>query len=137
MASLIQPKRLIGDKRDKGTFQLFTQSTDTNKTYATGLSGVYDIKITDIKVLHAGVQTNEYAVQIISDTLRLSLGNVNDNIKFYHRVGANEFSSPINLYQLNINNHVSCSFLQLGTLGTDINTGGAYNVVITFEYEKL
>jgi hypothetical protein len=136
MASLIQPKKLISMK-DKGTFQLFTQSTDSVKTYATGLSGVYDIRITDIKLIHAGGGNTEYAVQIISDTLRLSLGNVNDNIKFFHRNGANEIPNPIKLYQLNINNHVSCSFLQLGSVGTDINTGGDYNVVITFEYEKL
>jgi hypothetical protein len=136
MASLIQPKKVISMK-DKGTFQLFTQSTDTNKTYATGLSGVYDIKITDIKLIHAGGGSTEYAVQIISDTLRLSLGNVNDNVKFFHRNGTSEVPNPIKLYQLNINNYVSCSFLQLGSVGTDINTGGAYNVVITFEYEKL
>ena len=136
MASLIQPKKVISMK-DKGTFQLFTQSTDANKIYATGLSGVYDIRITDIKLVHAGGGSTEYAVQIISDTLRLSLGNENDNIKFFHRNGAVEVPNPIKLYQLNINNYVSCSFLQLGSVGTDVNTGGAYNVVITFEYEKL
>lgn len=135
MASLIQPKKLISMK-DKGTFQLFTQSTDSVKTYATGLSGVYDIRITDIKVIHSTGNV-EYAVQIVSDTLRLSLGNLNDNIKFFHRNGASEISYPINLYQLNINNYVSCSFLQLGSVGSDINTGGNYNIVITFEYEKL
>jgi hypothetical protein len=136
MASLIQPKKVVSMK-DKGTFQLFTQSTDANKTYATGLSGVYDVKITDIKMVHAGGNNNEYAIQIISDTLRLSLGNVNDNVKFIHRNSASDVINPIKLYQLNINNYVSCSFLQLGSVGNDVNTGGDYTVVITFEYEKL
>lgn len=136
MASLIQPKKLIS-MRDKGTFQLFTQSTDAVKTYPTGLSGVYDLKITDINLIHAGVSTNEYPFQIVSDTLRLSSGNLNNNIKVFFRPGANEVPAPIKLYQVNINNNMSCSFLRLGTIGTDINTGGNYNVVITFEYEKL
>ena len=136
MSSLITPKKTISMK-DKGTFQLFTQSTDTNKRYATGLSGVYDIKITDIKLIHNGGVGNEYAFQIISDTFRISLGNVNDNIKVVHRNGANEVPYPIKLYQLNINNYVSCEFQQLGSVGNNINVGGNYNVVITFEYEKL
>lgn len=136
MASLILPKKTISMK-DKGTFQLFTQSTDVSKIYPTGLSGVYNIKITDIKLIHAGAGANDYAVQIISDTLRLSLGNGNDNIKFVHSNGGVEMPNPIKLYQLNINNYVSCEFLQLGSVGSDINTGGNYNIIITFEYEKL
>ena len=136
MSSLITPKKTISMK-DKGTFQLFTQSTDTSKIYPTGLSGVYDIKITDIKLIHTGGGANEYAFQIISDTFRISLGNVNDNIKIIHRNGAPSIPNPIKLYQLNINNYVSCEFQRLGSVGTDINVGGNYNVLITFEYEKL
>jgi hypothetical protein len=135
MASLIDPKRLIGDKRDKGVFQLFCQSTDTVRTYPTGLAGTYNLKLLDIKLVHAGMANTSFAFQIISDTLRSSFGNVNDNLKFVHQDSAS-IPNPIPLNQVSINNHIAVDFATLGAVGGDI-TSVAYTIVLTFEYEKL
>jgi len=135
MSSLLEHKRLIGDKRDKGVFQLFCQSTDTVRTYATGLSGTFNIKLLDIKFVHSGMTNTSFAFQIISDTLRSSFGNVNDNLKFVHGDTVS-ISNPIPLHQVSINNYIAVDFARLGAVGGDI-TAVAYTIVLTFEYEKL
>ena len=130
-------KPLIGgEKREKGILQIFFSSTDSPKVYSTGLGGTYDLTIQDIKVISAGPATDEYAVQIISDTLRLDRGNTNDNVKFVHRNGCPEIPSPIKLRQADVKNFLSLSFLQSGSVGEDINAA-AYNVLLTIAYEKL
>jgi hypothetical protein len=136
MASLIQPKRLIGDKRDKGVFQLFCQSTDTNRVYPTGLSGTFNLELLDIKLNHAGVAATVFAFQIISDTLRNSFGNVNDNLKFVASNDLTSIPNPIPLHQVSINNHIAVDFARLGVTGGDI-TATTYDIVLTFKYEKL
>jgi hypothetical protein len=41
-------KPLIGTKKDVGNFQIFFQSTDTNKQYSTALNGTYNLKLIDL-----------------------------------------------------------------------------------------
>jgi hypothetical protein len=135
-------KPLIGgEKRDSGVLQIFTQSTDSPKIYSTGLGGTYDLTLTDIILIHSGDLGKEYALQIISDTLRLDRGNGNDNIKFISKdYGANNLSFPIKLRQAELRNWVSVSFQQIGTVGLDINDPNDatdYNVILTIAYEKL
>jgi hypothetical protein len=131
------PKPLIGgEKRDSGILQIFTQSTDSPKIYSTGLGGTYDLTLQDIKVIHAGATAEEYAVQIISDTLRLDRGNGNDNVKFIHRNGAPEIQQSIKLRQADVKNWVSIDYQQLGSVGDNINDN-SYNVLLTIAYEKL
>lgn len=130
-------KPLIGgNSREKGILQIFFQSTDSPKVYSTGLGGTYDLTLQDIKVVSAAVAGDEYAVQIISDTLRLDRGNTNDNVKFVHRNGSPEIPSPIKLRQADVKNVLSLDFLRLGTLQDDINAQ-AFNVLLTIAYEKL
>jgi len=130
-------KPLIGgEKREKGILQIFYQSTDSPKVYSTGLGGTYDLTLQDIKVVSAAAAGDEYAIQIISDTLRLDKANLNDNIKFVSRGGANEIPSPIKLRQADVKNFVSLDFLRLGSVQDDINAQ-AFNVILTISYEKL
>ena len=130
-------KPLIGgEKRDSGILQIFTQSTDSPKIYSTGLGGTYDLTLQDIKVISAAATAEEYAVQIISDTLRLDRGNGNDNIKFIHRNGASELPYPIKLRQADVKNWVSIDYQRLGSVQDNINDN-SYNVLLTIAYEKL
>jgi hypothetical protein len=139
MATLIERNNLIGGSRkrdERGTLQLFCQSADTVKVYSTGLSGTYNLKLINSVLIHSGVATLEFAFQIISDTFRLAYGNTNNNIKLVHERETGMIPTPIPLYQVDIKNHVAVDFQQLGSVGTDINTV-TYNIVLTFEYEKL
>jgi len=139
MATLIERNNLIGGSRkrdDRGTLQLFCQSADTVKVYSTGLSGTYNLKLIDVELIHSGLATAEFAFQIISDTFRLAYGNTNNNIKLVHDLHSSMIPNPIPLYQVDIKNHVAVQFLRLGAVGTDINTV-TYNIILTFEYEKL
>jgi hypothetical protein len=130
-------KPLIGgEKREEGILQIWFQSTDTVKRYSTGLGGYYDLTLLDIKVISASASAEEYAVQIISDTLRLDRGNLNDNIKFVHRNGAPELPNPIKLRQADVKNWIDVDFQQIGSVQDNIN-GSAYNVLLTIGYEKL
>lgn len=130
-------KPLIGgERRDKGILQLWFQSTDTVKQYSTGLGGTFDLTLLDIKVISSAATAEEYAVQIISDTLRLDRGNLNDNIKFIHRNGAPELPNPIKLRQADIKNWINLDFQRLGSVQDNIN-GNDYNVLLTIAYEKL
>lgn len=130
-------KPLIGgEKREKGILQIFFQSTDSPKVYSTGLGGTYDLTLLDIKVISAAAAGDEYAVQIISDTLRLDRGTTNDNVKFVHRNGCPEIPSPIKLRQAEVKNMLSLDFIRLGTVQDDINAQ-AFDVLITIAYEKL
>ena len=130
-------KPLIGgERKEHGILQIFTQSTDSPKIYSTGLGGTYDLTLQDIKVVSAGVAGEEYAVQIISDTLRLDRGNGNDNIKFIHRNGAPEIQQSIKLRQADVKNWISIEYERIGSVQDNINAA-AYNVLLTIAYEKL
>jgi hypothetical protein len=131
------PKQLIGgERRDKGVLQIFFQSTDSPHLYSTGLQGVYNMKLTDFKLIPS--VSASYAIQMLSDTFRVDRGNINDNFKISYRTGTNEVPNPVYFYQMNMNNFVSIDFIQLGTIGADINgVGSTYNAILTFEYEKL
>ena len=139
MATLIERNNLIGGSRkrdERGTLQLFCQSADTVKVYSTGLSGTYNLKLINAELIHSGPNSSEFAFQIISDTFRLAYGNTNNNIKLMHDRASSSVPNPIPLYQVDIKNHVAVDFLRLGAVGTDINTV-TYNIILTFEYEKL
>ncbi len=130
-------------KYDTGTLQIFAQSTDTVKVYSTSLNGEYDLILTDIKLLTDGVAGDEYACQIVSDTLRTDKGTAlsgsafqNDLIKLFHRNGTPEMTSPLLLRNQVIRNWMSISLQQVGVLGIDINTV-AHNLLLTFEYKRL
>jgi hypothetical protein len=145
--NITKPKQLIGgERRDKGVLQIFFQNSDPEppgqgSKYSTSLNGTYDITILDIKVISAAASGSEFAVQIISDTFKLERGaggsaGANDNVKFFHRNGSNEIPNPIKLRQAEVRNWIELSFLQVGSIGTDINSA-AYNILLTIEYEKL
>ena len=135
------PKQLIGgERRDKGVLQIFYQSTDPEPAgqgskYSIGLNGMYDMKLLDLKII-AGTIGAGLAVQMISDTFKIDRGNQNDQFKFIYKGGVPEIPSPIQFRQVQINNWVELSFIQLGLIGTNINTQ-PYNILMTFEYEKL
>ena len=146
---LSYPKQLIGgERRDKGLLQIFFQSTDTQPAnqgakFSTGLNGVYDLRLMDIKVISSAAAGSEFAVQLVSDTLKLDRGSAlassqyfNDTVKFVHWNGAPEIPSPILLRQMEIKNWIDMEFIQLGTIGADINSAN-YNVLLTIEYERL
>ena len=144
--NITKPKQLIGgERRDKGVLQIFCQSTDAIKQYSTGLHGTYELTLTDIMLLHSGELGKEYPLQIISDTLYIDRGNLNTNIKFISKdYGANILQYPIKLRQAELRNFVDIAFIQLGTLGLDINNippfpdpPTDYNVILTMEYERL
>lgn len=131
-------KKLISNNGgDEGLLQLFCQSTDVNKVYSTGLGGTYELRIVNISVISNAVPGKEFSIEIISDTFRLDRGNGNENIKFIYRdYGASELTYPIKLRQAELRNFVSVSFLQLGTVGLDINASN-YNIILTVEYKRL
>jgi hypothetical protein len=63
-------------------------------------------------------------------------GNTNTNFKFIHRNGCPEVPNPVLFRQAEVRNHVSLDFQRIGSIQDDIN-GGAYNILLTIEYEKL
>jgi len=129
------PKQLIGgDRRDKGTIQIFTQSTDNPKIYSTGLNGVYDMKLIDIKLICA--LASGFSIQMISDTFRINHGNTNNNFRYIFRSGTSELTTDMVFKQVQVNDKVSISFSRNGSIGNDINLNN-YNTILTFEYEKL
>jgi len=125
-----------GESREKGVLQIWTQSTDSPKQYSTGLGGTYDLTLLDIKVVSSAAAGEEYAIEIISDRLRLDRGNLNDNVKFVHRNGCPELPNPIKLRQMDINNWISIEYQQLGSVQDNINAN-TYNILLTIEYQKL
>lgn len=129
-------KALIGTKKDCGNLQVFYQSTDTVKQYQTTLNGEYNLKLVDLKVISAAAAGTVFSVQIISNTLKCDRGNTNDNYKFVYRDGCNELPSPIMFYDIPVRGWFDLDFLQLGAIGTNINAS-AYNILLTFEYERL
>lgn len=140
-SQLSYPKQLIGgERRDKGVLQIFFQSTDTlayqGARYATGLNGTYDLTLLDLKVISAAATAEEYAVEMLSDTLRIEKGNTNDNFKFVHRNGCPEVPNPIKFRQATVNNWITLDFQQFGSVQDNIDSN-AYNVLLTIEYEKL
>lgn len=135
--NISNPKQLIGgERRDKGTLQIFFQSTDSPKQYSTGLHGTYDLKLLDLKVISAGANSQEYAVQMLSDTFSINNGNTNSNFKFIHRNGCPEVPSPVLFRQAEVRNFVDVDFNRLGSVKDDID-GAAYNVLLTIQYERL
>jgi len=131
------PKQLIGgERRDTGTLQIFFQSTDTKKQYSTGLNGTYNLTLLDLKVISSGASGDEYCIEMLSDTLKVDRGNINDNFKFVHRNGTPETPNPIKFRQLEVRNFVDLDFQQLGSVQDNINAQ-AYNVLLTIEYERL
>jgi hypothetical protein len=135
------PKQLIGgERRDKGVLQIFFQSTDAvayqGARYPTGLNGVYDLKLLDLKVISAAAAGTEFCVEMLSDTFRLDRGNTNDNFKFMHRNGAPEVPNPVKFRQAEVRNWVNIDFQQFGLVGGNIDSA-AYNILLTIEYEKL
>jgi len=142
-------KKLISNNAcDEGVLQIFTQSTDTIRQYHSGLNGSYDLKLLDIKVISGAIAGSEFAIQIISDTLRIDRGALNggqtaiiqstnnDNVKFFHRNGSPEIPSPIKLRQQTIRGWIDIDFQQLGTGGTDINAS-TWSILLTIEYKRL
>jgi hypothetical protein len=129
-------KPLVGMKKDCGILQIFFQSTDTNKNYSTALNGEYNLKLLDLKVITSGAAGQEYFVQMSSSTIRNDKANLNDNFKFHHLNGQNTIPNPIMFYDCVVKNWIDISFSQLGSVGTDINTT-TYNILLTFEYERL
>lgn len=135
--NISKPKQLIGgERRDKGTLQIFFQSTDSPKQYSTGLHGTYDLKLLDLKVISAGANSQEYAVEMLSDTFSINNGNTNTNFKFIHRNGCPEVPNPVLFRQADVRNFVDIDFNRLGSVKDDID-GAAYNVLLTIEYERL
>jgi len=135
--NISKPKQLIGgERRDKGTLQIFFQSTDSPKKYSTGLHGTYDLKLLDLKVISAGANSQEYAVEMLSDTFSINNGNTNTNFKFIHRNGCPEVPNPVLFRQTDVRNFVDIDFNRLGSVKDDID-GAAYNILITIEYERL
>jgi len=135
--NISKPKQLIGgERRDKGTLQIFFQSTDSPKQYSTGLHGTYDLKLLDLKVISAGANSQEYAVEMLSDTFSINNGNKNTNFKFIHRNGCPEVPNPVLFRQADVRNFVDIDFNRLGSVKDDID-GAAYNVLLTIEYERL
>lgn len=137
-SQLSYPKQLIGgERREKGTLQIFYKSTDTQPPrYSTGLNGTYDLTLLDLKVISSAATAEEYCVEMLSDTFRIDRGNLNDNFKFVHRNGAPELPNPVKFRQATINNYVEVDFQQLGTIQDNINANDYY-ILLTFEYERL
>lgn len=125
---------LIKQRGDVGVLQIYWQSSDTNKNYSTGLNGEYDLKLLDLKLI-GGAANTEYFLQMISSTIRLDRGNLNDNYKFHHISGQNTVANPIMFYDNVIKNWVDIDFQQLGSVGG--NLPAAYNIILTFQYERL
>ena len=135
--NITKPKQLIGgERRDKGVLQIFFQSTDSPKQYSTGLHGTYDLKLLDLKVISAGANSQEYAVEMLSDTFSINNGNTNTNFKFIHRNGCPEVPNPVLFRQAEVRNFVDIDFNRLGSVKDDID-GAAYNVLLTIQYERL
>jgi hypothetical protein len=128
-------KQLIGgDRREKGIFELYVQTNDTIKQYATGLDGTYKLTLQNIQSIDAFSSTLVF--EIISDTLRIDRGSNNTYIKGALRNERETICTPMILRQTDIKNWIDLSFRQLGTIGSNI---GAISVglVLTFEYEKV
>jgi len=135
--NISKPKQLIGgERREKGVLQIFFQSTDSPKQYSTGLHGTYDLKLLDLKVISAGANSQEYAVEMLSDTFSINNGNTNTNFKFIHRNGCPEVPNPVLFRQAEVRNFVDIDFNRLGSVKDDID-GAAYNVLLTIQYERL
>lgn len=136
------PKQLIGgERRDKGVLQIFYQSTDPEPAgqgskYSTGLNGMYNMKLLDLKTITTAGVGSGYVIQMISDTFKIDRGNINTQFKFIYKAGVPEIPNPIEFRQTQINNNIELSFLQLGVIGQNINAA-PYNILLTFEYEKL
>lgn len=132
------PKQLIGgERRDKGTLQIFYKSTDTQPPrYATGLNGTYDLTLLDLKIISDAQNAEEYCVEMLSDTFRIDRGNLNDNFKFIYRNGELIVPNPVKFRQAEVRNFVEVDFQQLGTVQDNINAHD-YNIILTIEYEKL
>ena len=142
-------KKVISNNAcDEGILQIFCQSTDTIRQYHSGLNGIYDLKLLDIKLISGAVAGAEFAIQIISDTLKIDRGALNgstagviqstnnDNVKFFHRNGAPEIPNPLKLRQQTVRGWVDIDFQQLGTEGTDINAS-TWAILLTLEYKRL
>ena len=139
--NITKPKQLIGgERRDKGVLQIFFQSTDNSfnqlTRYSTGLNGVYDLTLLDLKVISASATAEEYAVEMLSDTFTINNGNTNTNFKFIHRNGCPEVPNPVLFRQAEVRNFVSLGFNRIGSVQDNINAGN-YNILLTIEYEKL
>jgi hypothetical protein len=139
--NITAPKQLIGgERRDKGVLQIFFQSTDNSfnqlTRYSTGLNGVYDLTLLDLKVIHSAAAAEEYAVEMLSDTFTINNGNTNTNFKFIHRNGCPEVPNPVLFRQAEVRNFVSLGFQQIGSVQDNINSDD-YNILLTIEYEKL
>jgi len=135
--NISKPKQLIGgERREKGVLQIFFQSTDSPKRYSTGLHGTYDLTLLDLKVISAGANSQEYAVEMLSDTFSINNGNTNTNFKFIHRNGCPEVPNPVLFRQAEVRNFVDIDFNRLGSVKDDID-GAAYNVLLTIQYERL
>ena len=129
-------KPLIGQKKDVGILQIFWQSTDTNKNYATNMNGDYNLKLIDLKLISSGAAGSEYFVQMLSSTIRLDKANLNDNFKFQHINEQNTISNPVMFYQCSVKNWIDIDFTTLGSVGSVV-TAFPYNIILTFEYERL
>ena len=139
--NITKPKQLIGgERRDKGSLQIFYQTSDTSynqqTSYSTGLHGTYDLTLLDIKITSAAAAAQEYVVEMLSDTFQINNGNTNTNFKFVHRNGCPEIPSPVLFRQTEVRNNVSLGFQKLGSIQENINDS-SYNVLLTMEYEKL
>lgn len=144
----IYKKNITNNGCDEGILQIFCQSTDTYRQYHSGLNGSYDLKLLDIKVISGAVAGSEFAIQIVSDTLKIDRGALNastsaipqstnnDNVKFFHRNGAPEIPNAIKLRQQNIRGWIDIDFAMLGTSGTDINSS-TWSILLTLEYKRL
>lgn len=139
-------KKLVSNNGcDEGILQILTQSIDTVKQYQSGLNGEYDLKLLDIKVISAAAAGSEFPIQIISNTLRIDRGaineltnalNNNDNIKFFHRNGCPEITQPIKLRQQTVRGWIDINYLKLGSGGDDINDN-EWMILLTIEYKRL
>lgn len=127
-------KPLVSMKKDTGILQIFFQSADTVKQYSTALNGEYNLKLLDLKFI-GGALNAEYFIQMNSSTIRLDKGNLNDNFKFQHINGQNTVSNPIMFYDCVVKNWIDIDFTSLGSVGTALPAN--YNIILTFEYERL
>lgn len=126
-----------GYPKDCGVLQIFWQNSDTNKNYSTGLNGEYNLKLLDLKLI-GGVSNGEYFIQMISSTVKLDRGNLNDNYKFQHISGQNTVANPIMFYDCSVKNWIDIDFATIGGVGANNNTlPPSYNIILTFEYERL
>jgi hypothetical protein len=128
-------KPLIGQKKDIGTLQIFYQSSDAVKQYATNLNGEYNLRLVDLKFIGDGAAGSNYAFEVSSSSLRLGQSNVNNTFKFVYRDGVNEISNPIPFYDISIKNWLDINFIRLGSVGSALPAN--FNIILTFEYERL